>query len=74
MGMKVNILKHGDQNQGDYVLFHCFDCGCEFTVPRAWCRNYSYGVTVQMSDRPNPSYWYNCPECHRECHNKLSQQ
>ena len=70
MSRNVNILKHGDQY--DSVLFHCFYCGCEFTAPRAWCGRQTYGVMVVMSDRPNPRYWYKCPECHRECHDKLS--
>lgn len=74
MVMKVNVLKHGDQDQGDSVLFHCFDCGCEFTVPRAWCRRWTYGAMVVMSGLPNPRYWFKCPECHHECHDKLSQQ
>ena len=72
MSMNVNVLKHGDQNQGDSVLFHCFYCGCEFTAPRAWCSRQTFGALVEMSDRPTPRYWYNCPECHHECHDKLS--
>lgn len=72
MDKNVTVLKHGSSHP-DEIVFHCYSCGCEFTVPsfRCWPRP-RYGAIVVSTDRPQPCYWYKCPECFDECHNKLS--
>lgn len=72
MDKNVTVLKHGSSHP-DEIVFHCYDCGCEFSVPRNRCRHKPIcTVTVTISGIPEPRYWYKCPECFRECGEKIN--
>lgn len=34
MDKNVTVLKHGSSHTTDNIVFHCYSCGCEFSVPR----------------------------------------
>ncbi len=71
MDKNVTVLKHGSSHP-DEIVFHCYSCGCEFSVPRARCwHRPRCKVTVTITGIPEPHYWYKCPECFDECSEKI---
>lgn len=74
MDKNVTVLKHGSSHTTDNIVFHCYSCGCEFSVPRHLCRHKPIcKVIVTISGMPQPHYWYKCPECFDECSEKITR-